>query len=588
MLSRLVSRKIPYQLLFIFLVLVLVVSAMGYLYYEGQKRQLEKEKQDDLAAIAELKVGQIVNWRKERLGDATTIFENALLGPYILALLKDPKRADKSKILKWMMSFGDTYQYENILVLDRNGTVLLSAAQGVKDIGLDAKKILADALETGKIIISDLYRNNATNILGMDLVIPIMPETKRSPLIAGAILLKINPHDLLYHLILTRPAQSLTAETVLMRREGDNVLYINSLRNSQESPLAFGLPVRDTRLPAMTAARVSEGNFEGRDYRGMEVLASIRKIPSFSWSVITKIDKEEVFARARGRLWNAMILIALSVVSAAAGVLLIWRKQAGEAQRAYLLSLEETVKERTKELERANKKLKESYEDMESFSYSASHELREPLLIIELFVGGLLERQADRLDADAKEILSEVKGQTGRMTQLIKNLLSFSRTSTKEINKSYINMDALVQGVIEEMQANIGNRAVRFERHDLPAAWADRPMIRQVLVNLLSNAVKFTRSKETARIDIGGTEEEDENIYYVRDNGAGFAQDHAEQLFGLFSRLQSSREVEGTGVGLLIAKRIIGKHHGRIWAEGKAGEGATFFFSLPGSESFHS
>ncbi len=584
----LASRKVPYQLLFIFVLLALVISAMGYIYYEGQKRQIEKEKQNELAAIAALKVGQIVNWRRERMGDAAIIFEDVFLASHLLSLVQNSKQTDKDGILKWMTSFKETYQYENILLLDKNGKILVSAIKENEDIGPNAKGMLSNVAETKKFIFSDLYLNKVSNNVAMDLIVPILAKKGRSSFVVGAILLRINPNDFLYPLIQTWPTPSLTAETALIRREGDKVLYLNTLRYRQNSALALRLPVSDMHLTAAAAALGREGNFEGKDYRGMEVLASIRKIPDVPWSIIAEIDKKEVFAQLRGRLWSVMILIVVSIISAGAWVLLLWRKQEAEAQGTYLLYLEDTVKERTKDLEKANKKLKESYADMESFSYSASHELREPLLIIELSARNLLKKYADRLDDDAKEILSEMKGQTGKMSELIKNLLSFSRASTKEISKSDVNMEALVQSAVEELQATLGNRNVQFERLDLPAAWGDPPMIRQVMLNLLSNALKFTRSKEKAVIEIGGTMKEDENIYYVRDNGAGFAQEHAEKLFGLFSRLSSSKEIEGTGVGLVIAKRIISKHHGGIWAEGKVGEGATFFFSLPRSNSLNS
>ena len=170
------------------------------------------------------------------------------------------------------------------------------------------------------------------------------------------------------------------------------------------------------------------------------------------------------------------------------------------------------------------------------------------------------------------------------MNQLISDLLSFSRVSTKEILKHDFNMEELAQKLVNELTPTIGERDIKFEIRQMPPAYGDLFMINQVLSNLLSNAIKFTYTKETAMIETGGYIENNENVYYVRDNGIGFDMKLSDRLFGLFQRIHSSQEVEGTGIGLVIVKNIIEKHGGRVWAEGKPGEGATFYFTLPGKE----
>jgi two-component system sensor kinase len=202
-------------------------------------------------------------------------------------------------------------------------------------------------------------------------------------------------------------------------------------------------------------------------------------------------------------------------------------------------------------------------------------------VVIEGFARNLLKKSGDRLDDHAKEKLSSIGDQAAKMTRLIKDLLDFSHASTREIRKSDIDMNVLLHNVIEEMKIAADKRTVEFETKDLPVAWGDESLIRQVLVNLLSNAFKYSLPRERSKIESGGEEKEKENIYFVKDNGVGFDSAFTDKLFSPFQRLHSSEEFEGTGIGLAISKRIIHKHGGRIWAEGKLNEGATFYFTLP-------
>ncbi len=574
------SRKAPWQLLLIFFILVILISSVGLYYYESHKRQIKKEKQDELLAIADLKVSQIVSWRKERLADAATIRDNFLLAPYIQRLIQDPKGAKgRTEILAWMASFRETYQYEDILFLNSEGAILLSVAKKSEAIGPDARKLISSAIKMGKIIFSDLYRSKAVGKIRLSIAVPILNEERDETL--GVFLLRIDPYVFLYPLIERWPTRSTTAETMLIRREGDEVVFLNDVRHRKGTALTLRLPISDEHLPAAKAAAGKEGILEGIDYRGKEVLAALRSVSGSPWAIVSKVDKEEVYAPIRERLGHVVLVIGLCILSAGAGVVLLWRRRGEEEQKAYRENLEKTVKERTAELEIANKHLEESYKDMEGFSYSVSHDLREPLIVIDWFSGNLQKKYAERLNEDQKEMLSGIREKAKQMTQLINDLLAFSRASTKEIQKSFIDMKALVQELSEEMKTTTGDRNVQFESKDLPVAWGDPPMIRQVLVNLLSNALKYSRAEEIARIEVGGTEKERESVYYVRDNGIGFDAGHADKLFSLFKRLHTSQEFEGTGLGLVIAKRIVEKHGGRIWAESKPDEGATFFFTLP-------
>ena len=248
------------------------------------------------------------------------------------------------------------------------------------------------------------------------------------------------------------------------------------------------------------------------------------------------------------------------------------RKRAEEELRKYHEQLEELVRERTSKLEAANKEL-------EAFSYSVSHDLRSPLRAIDGFSHILQDDYADKLDDEGKRLLNVVRDNAQRMGQLIDDILKFSRTSRLEMIFSEIDMEGLAHSVIEELQP--AGAKLQVEIATIPPATGDPAMMHQVFVNLLSNAIKFSRSREIATIKVGGSIEGEEAVYYVKDNGAGFDMQYADKLFGVFQRLHGMNEFEGTGIGLAIVKRIINRHGGRVWAEGKVNEGATVYFSIP-------
>ncbi len=243
-----------------------------------------------------------------------------------------------------------------------------------------------------------------------------------------------------------------------------------------------------------------------------------------------------------------------------------------------------TIRRQIEERDRLITRLQHSYKDMESFTYAASHDLRSPLIAVSGFSRILQEDYSDALDEKGRDLLNRIAGSAKKMSQLIDDLLSFSRVSSREISCSEIDMKTLVGEVFKELRYTVGERRIRLEIKDLPRAQGDMPMIRQVLVNFLSNAIKFTRTQEDPAIEVGGFEDGKENVYYVRDNGIGLDEKFRDKLFGLFQRIHVSQQFEGTGIGLFMIKRIIEKHGGRVWAEGAPDRGATFYFCLPRRE----
>ncbi len=250
------------------------------------------------------------------------------------------------------------------------------------------------------------------------------------------------------------------------------------------------------------------------------------------------------------------------------------RKRAEDDIRRLNAELEARVLARTAELEAANKEL-------EAFSYSVSHDLRAPLRAIGGFSRILAEDHQDRLDAEGKRVLGIVSSETRRMGQLVDDLLAFSRLGRQSLESTEVDMTALVRAVFEEQAALHPDRSLELKLQPLPPAACDRAMMRVLLSNLISNAVKFTRPRTPAVIEVGAHAADEETTYHVKDNGVGFDMRYAHKLFGVFQRLHSTEEFDGTGVGLALVQRVIHRHQGRAWAEGSVGAGATFSFSLP-------
>jgi hypothetical protein len=245
--------------------------------------------------------------------------------------------------------------------------------------------------------------------------------------------------------------------------------------------------------------------------------------------------------------------------------------------RIEIAQLQQRLREHVSELEAANKEL-------ESFSYSVSHDLRAPLRAISSYSTMLVEDFATQIPSEAQHLLTKVTDNAHRMGALIEHLLHFSQLSRQALARQSVDLSVMVREIVDELCKESGSRSIDVRTGDLPTVIGDAVLLRQVFVNLLSNSFKFTRNKTRALIEVGCRHQAAETIYFVRDNGAGFDMQYAGKLFGVFQRLHGNAEFEGTGIGLSLVQRIIQRHGGRIWAEAAPGKGAIFEFTLSGEE----
>jgi signal transduction histidine kinase len=338
-----------------------------------------------------------------------------------------------------------------------------------------------------------------------------------------------------------------------------------------------------TGMSRVTAVREALGGKRGievafDDSNQEQHVIAYEPIPKYGWAVIVEQPARTAFGardRQLTRLMMAYVLIGLLCVSVAllAARVVLERRRAEDDEKVRT-ELERRVAERTSQFEASNKEL-------EGFSYSVSHDLRSPLRAIDGYSRMLEEDYLDRLDDEGRRLLGVIRKNSGKMARLIDDLLAFSRFGRKPLDAVEIDMNALVTDAIEEVKAVNPGTAVEFRVASLPPARGDRSLMRQAWINLLSNAVKYSSAQPAPVVEIASRNGPDGVEYSVKDNGVGFDMKYYDKLFGVFQRLHAAEEFPGTGVGLAIVQRIVTRHGGRVWAEGRVGEGATFHFTLP-------
>jgi PAS domain S-box-containing protein len=698
------------------LVLSAVVLLIGGIwFYQIETRKLKREVFSILETIAQTKVAQITQWRSDILADAAVIMESPFINESVNRFIKTSSSEQARKLRVRFNSMVRHYRYHDILVVDSSGRLRLTLSNHHDPLHQEAREILENAFRFRKPLMTDLHITGRESVPHLDVVIPILDQHERA---AGAVLLQYDPRRFLFPLIQSWPVPSRTAESLLFRREGDSILFLNDLRHRKDTALKLQISMNRKDNPAIRAVSESQNVVMGEDYRSVPVLSVLKPIPETNWILEAKIDAEEALSgpRRESFLILALVLGLFMALLAAAGVLwqretkhlykarylaeegrreseeryrllaeniadVIWildmetgrftyvspsvEKLRGyrvdevmaqdmadaliPASREYLAAtvpkrlaafeqganlsytdpieqprrdgttvwtecttrygrnrstghvevygvsrdigermaaekeigrlnaeLEQRVRERTAQLEAVN-------QELESFSYSVSHDLRAPLRHLNGFVRLLDTHGGAAWDEKSRHYMQVISDSSLKMGRLIDDILSFSRMGRVDMMQSRVSMEGLWETVLQEAAPEWAGRKVSFSKDPLPEVYGDPAMLKTVLANLVLNALKFTSHSSPALIGIGhrtnGTGEE---IFYVRDNGVGFNMGYTHKLFGLFQRLHREEEFEGTGLGLANVKRIISRHGGRVWAEGEPGNGATFYFSLPG------
>ncbi len=320
-------ERFPCQLVVLFVILAVGLGLVGNAFYDHQQAHAVREQQGDLAAVADLKVQEIVNWRHERLGDAAVIREDRIFARRVREFFAPHPAPDvREDIARRLAAYPRFYGYSGAVLFDARGRVRLAAGEAWRDVP-QARAFVLAALRDRQVRLSDLERGGAANDIRLAVFAPLLLPAGGRMHAIGVVMLSIDPRRFLFPLIRKWPKPSRTAETLLVRREGDQVLFLNELRHRSRTALSLRLPIARETLPAAMAVRGRRGIVMGRDYRDVPVVAAIRAVPDTPWFMISKVDQDEIAAPLRNAARTTALVVLLALFSSGAGIALFWRRQ---------------------------------------------------------------------------------------------------------------------------------------------------------------------------------------------------------------------------------------------------------------------
>ncbi|MBI4730649.1 MAG: PAS domain S-box protein [Chloroflexi bacterium] len=321
------SSRVPYTLILVFVILSLSIATIGYLSYRNYEQQFRGEVERQLSAIAELKINDLEEWRTERLGDGEVIHHDPASAALVQRYLEDPEDSQaEGEIRTWLESFQTYGQYDRVRLLDTQGVMHLSVPAGLPPVSSAVIQAIPDVLQTGQPTLVDFYRNEDDQRIYMSLLIPIVDEMAGNRIV-GLVAMRIDPEIHLYPYISEWPIPSTTAETLLVRRDGEDALSLNELRFAENTALTLRIPLADEDNPAVKAVLGYEGIVEGVDYRGEQVIADVEAVPNSPWYLVARMDTAEVYAPLQERLWQTALFFGMLFASIGAGLVLFWRQQ---------------------------------------------------------------------------------------------------------------------------------------------------------------------------------------------------------------------------------------------------------------------
>lgn len=569
------------QLIIVLGVVVAGLFVAGAFYYTSQFAGFVQGQESELNIIADLKAQQIAQWYQTQVHLVEHISGSSVL---IRQDFEQPGEAVDLLIKHANLFRG----FDGVCLYDGSGKLIASSKERRAWPHNVLSAIVPQTIESRKTQFSDLFMDETREEDPIRMVFAAPILTKGIiPDVLGVIAVIIDPYKELYPLIQTWPVSSNSAEILMVRREGDRVVFLNELRHQKNTALKLTRSVEEHTLPAVRAVLGDTKVAEGVDYRQVRVVAATRSIPGTPWFVVVKKDSAEYFEPFRKQS-GRIILIFCLLILLAGGIAFIFhmnnlayaRKDEVAKARALNEELERRIRERTMQLEKAVTDLKASNKNLEAFSYSVSHDLRAPLRGIDGFSQALLEDYHDSIDEQGREYLRRLRAAAQRMAELIDDLLQLSRVSLSPMNFEKVDLSRMANEIADEMKKADPSAEVALEIEPGITGFGDARLLRIVMVNLLSNAWKFSGKTPDPRIGFSESTDGDAQTFTVRDNGVGFDEKYKDKLFQPFQRLHSNVDFPGTGIGLATVDRIVRRHGGTVLAESIPGVETRFSFTL--------
>jgi signal transduction histidine kinase len=542
------------------------IITAGFLNYRLYIKQHRIEVERQLSAIADLKIKDLVEWKSERISNGNILSGNPAFNNLVKRYFSNPADENaKMQIQTWLGKIKTSYLYRQVYLLDSSGKLILSIPRQSENKNEDPAKYLNEARRAGGVILTELHRVSPDKPIHLSVVAPIT-DGYNPKAITGFVVLVIDPEVYLYPMLKRWPVPSKSAETLLVRRDGNDVLFLNELRFKENTALNLRVSLANTKLPSVMAALGYEGLVEGLDYRGVNVSAALRSVSGTPWHMVARVDIEELYGPVKERFWLMVFVILGFIGAAGTGVGLIWQKRSESFYREKY--------EAAEELERSNLELQQ-------FAYVASHDLQEPLRMISSYLQLIERRYKDKLDGDANDFINFAVEGANRLQSLILGLLEYSRVNSTGKSFAKINLRDTLEAVLKDLELKIQETKTVIEIGEMPVITGDEIQILRLFQNLIQNGIKFGREGVRPEIKISCEKTKTEYIFCVSDNGIGIEKEYFEIIFIIFQRLHSRDKYSGTGIGLSICQKIVERHGGKIWIESKFGEGSSFYFTIP-------
>jgi len=622
------------MLWFLFIALLPLTIAI-YISYDSSHKAVEKEAGERLLAVAVNEAGQIEQYFRGKEKDITQL---SLMSDLKTALTEFEAAYDKSgtytpeygiidqKYRHFIEYYQRAFGYDDILLVSPEGDVVFSVKKKKYD-KLFHKRAASQNIELADVFIRTTKLSSlATEVSNFEydpqdekvvafIGVPVLSGGNY----VGSLIARMDNKGI-SELVRDYTGLGKTGETVVAARMGSEAVFITPLRFDSRSTLRKKVIIgSDEEFAVQEAVRGKRGSGTYLDYRGKEALAIWSYLPSFRLGIVVKMDTEEVFASAnRLRIILSitaaallLIVVALAVIVAqsisgpikqltkVSGIITAGnlserarieaQDEIGELARSFnrmtdgLVEAKAKVETQKTKVEEQKTLLEKVNKELDSFVYTASHDLRAPLRAISSFSDFLEEDCKHKLNKEGRVHLSEIQKGTARMDDLIRDLLMLSRISRIKNPYEDVDIKGLVKSVTERIKFDIDKSKVDLKiRENMPVINCDRIKMGEAFLNLINNAIKFSaKNNKNPKVEVGYRDAGGDHELYVKDNGIGIDPKYNNEIFVIFRRLQTSKDYDGTGAGLAIVKRIVDDHGGRIWVESALGKGATFRFTIP-------
>jgi len=575
------ARRFGWRLAGVFGLLAAALAAGGWAFLTHRQAEVRAEAHQELSAIADLKLRQIRQWREERLSDARFFSRARFVAQDVRRFLDEPdSAATRDDMLHWLNLLKGGDRYYNVMVFDARLERRLSLPASATEPRASVRKVLAQALHDREIVFGDLQRDETNAFVHLDIVFPVSEGADAkggTPL--ALVLLELDARQFLFPLLRSWPTPSKTAETLLVRQEGDQVLYLNDLRHHADSALNLRLPMNTPNLPAARALGGETGVLVASDYRGVPVVAAGRLIPETSWAMVAKVDREEIYAPLRQQMFAVVSVLGALLLADGLLVAFLWRQRSAMLLARANAELERKVQERTAQLIEANSSL-------QTFASSAAHDMRSPLRAIKSFSSLVVEDCGPNLGAEGRSMLERISGSADQMARLLDDLLEYSRMTQAELKLEPVSLRAAVKQVLTLLEGDIqAKKAAVTSTEPLPEVIGHAATVVVLINNLVSNALKFIPAGVQPQVRIWAERKGPCVRLWVQDNGIGITPEGQSKLFVAFQRLQSKHAYPGTGLGLAIVRKGAERMGGRVGVESEPGKGSRFWIELPAADT---